>query len=255
MYVVLPAFWILLKRFRGVYVVLTVWLGATALAVVATQPLFPRMWHATIFPPMFIAGIVAYRILEERGGKSRSCPFSAYAWPGFILALFVLQVLLMGERSTESPLGAVLDSGICLLLAFSIPAFEQAHARWLVEPARLIARYSYGIYLLHLPALILVMRYLSFLPFVLKISAFVLLTGFLAFSSFHLIEDPLIKLSKRVTHTGSGRAGVGAHSPLLLIRAANSIPANSSESSSSMRIKAVLRARDATETLTEGEAG
>jgi hypothetical protein len=67
------------------------------------------------------------------------------------------------------------------------------------HPAQLIAKYSYGIYLLHVPALIFVMRFLPALPLTLKIAAFLALTALLSVACFHAIEHPLIQLGKHLT--------------------------------------------------------
>jgi hypothetical protein len=80
MYLVLPLFFAVLGRFKGLLPVLTVWLGSALLAVAATQPRLPRMFQSAVFPPMFIAGIVAYKLLEREPAEPRHRPFPAWAW-------------------------------------------------------------------------------------------------------------------------------------------------------------------------------
>ena len=111
----------------------------------------------------------------------------------------MLQCQLAGSHNFESQIGAGINAGICLLLAISIPAFGELSAKCLVHPAQQVAKYSYGIYLLHVPALIFVLRYLPGLPLVLKIVTFFALTALLSFVSFHALENPLIRLGKRLT--------------------------------------------------------
>jgi peptidoglycan/LPS O-acetylase OafA/YrhL/glycosyltransferase involved in cell wall biosynthesis len=199
MYLLLPLFFVLLRRFDQLFVVFSLWLGATTLALVATQPALPRLFHAAVFPPMFIAGMVAYKLLVRRPEGQRRFLFPSWLWPFFILGLFALQGWLVRENSFESPYGSVVNACICLALAVSIPAFDELCAGWVVVPAKQAAKYSYGIYLLHVPALVFVLRYLPGLPLTLKLAAFVGLTALLAFVSFHAIEDPLIRLGKRLT--------------------------------------------------------
>jgi peptidoglycan/LPS O-acetylase OafA/YrhL len=198
MYLVLPLFFLLLRRSPRLRVVFLLWLGAALLAVGFTHPALPRMFHAAIFPPMFIGGMVAYKLLSSQAQTPRRWALPAWAWPFFVLALFAVQSLLMGERSYESSPGAALDAIICLVLALAIPAFRELRAAWVVRPAQQIAKYSYGIYLLHVPALIFVLRYLPALPIALKIALFFALTGLMSVLSFHAIEDPLIRMGKRL---------------------------------------------------------
>lgn len=199
MYLLLPLFFVLLRRFDRIFVVFSLWLGATALALAATQPALPRLFHAAVFPPMFIAGMVAYKLLIRQPEQQRQFLFPSWAWPLLILGLFALQGWLVKWKSFESSYGSGINACICLALAVSIPAFGELHSAWAVVPAKQVAKYSYGIYLLHVPALVFVLRYLPELPLALKLAAFVGLTGLLAFVSFHAIEDPLIRLGKRLT--------------------------------------------------------
>lgn len=198
MYLVLPLFFLVLRRFDRLIIVFGIWAGSALLAVAATQPAMPRAFHGAIFPPMFIGGMVAYKLLERQAAGPRRRALPAGGWPLFVLGLFALQVWLMGARSYESPQGAGLDAGICITLALAIPAFRELRAGWIVRPAQQIAKYSYSVYLLHIPALIFVLSYLPGLPLAMKVIVFLALTTVLSFISFHVIEDPLIRLGKRL---------------------------------------------------------
>lgn len=203
MYLLLPLFYFVLRRFERLLPALWFWLGASALAFVCTSPMLPRTFHAAVFPPMFIGGMVAYQLLH-RQSESAQCGFGARRiaaglWPLFVLALFAVQGILMGWHSFESQTGSVINSCICLVLALAIPSFGELRARWLVRPAEQIAKYSYGIYLLHVPALELVFRAAPSLPLALKCLLFLLTTGTLSVAAYHLIEHPLIQLGKWLT--------------------------------------------------------
>ena len=201
MYLILPLFFVVLQRYDRIFVVFSLWLGATLLALAATQPALPRMFHAAVFPPMFIGGMVAYKLLKRRPTEPRRPALPSWAWPLFVLALFALQGLLVGKHSFESAHGALVNACICLTLAVAIPAFGELRAGWIVQPAKQVAKYSYSVYLLHVPALIFVLIYLPKLPWVLKFVVFLALTALLSFVSFHTIEDPLIRLGKRLTQS------------------------------------------------------
>jgi peptidoglycan/LPS O-acetylase OafA/YrhL/glycosyltransferase involved in cell wall biosynthesis len=203
MYLLLPPIFVLLRRCDRLFVVFPLWLGATLLALAATQPALPRFCHAAVFPPMFIGGMVAYKLLERRPKEPRRYTLPSWTWPMFILCLFALQGWLVKWNSFESSYGAGINACICLLLAVAIPAFDELSVPWIVRPAQQIAKYSYGIYLLHVPSLIFILRYLPALPLAFKIALFIALTTLFSFVSFHVIEDPLIRLGKRLTQAPS----------------------------------------------------
>ena len=188
-----------LRKFDGLYAVFALWLGATALALACARFAFLRLPHATMFPPMFIAGMVAYKLLVRRAAEQRHNALPRWAWPFFVLGLFALQAWLMGKHHIESPNGVVVDACICLTLGIAIPAFGELQACWIARPSQQVAKYSYGIYLLHIPALTFVLCYLPEMPLAMKAVLAIALTALLSFVSFHFIEDPLIRLGKRLT--------------------------------------------------------
>ncbi len=199
MYLLLPLFFVFLRRFGKLRFVFAVWTGSAVLSILATQPGLPRAFHAAVFPPMFIAGMVAYKLLLRQSDRQRPTQLPGWAWPLLVAGLFALQNCLAGEHDFESPIGAGINSCICLALALAIPAFTELRQGWMVRPAQEIAKYSYGVYLLHVPALIFVMRYLPALPLPLKIAAFLALTTLLSAACFQAIENPLIQLGKQLT--------------------------------------------------------
>lgn len=225
MYLLLPLFFLLLKRFDRIFVVFALWLGAALLALAFTQSALPRMFHAAIFPPMFISGMVAYKLLARRAKVPRRPLFSAWAWPFFILGLFAIEGLLVGAHGFESSHAAVVNACICLTLGVAIPVFGELRQRWIVAPAHQAAKYSYGVYLLHVPALVFVLRYLPSLPLVLKVTVFFALTALLSFVSFHAIEDPLIRLGKRLTQEARAAAASPLAAPGKFMQAATPSPA------------------------------
>jgi peptidoglycan/LPS O-acetylase OafA/YrhL len=204
MYLVLPLFFVVLKRFSSLYVVFTIW-GGTALLAVAASSLRVSHLHPEVFPPMFIAGMVAYKLLERRSAKPGSQGLPAWIWPFVVLGLFLLEAWLMRGRLYWTASGTIINSGICLALGVAIPVFKELQARWVVLPAQQIAKYSYGVYLLHVPAIVFVYSYLPGLAFALKIVASLALTACLAFVSFHAIENPLIQMGKRLTQPARAR--------------------------------------------------
>jgi peptidoglycan/LPS O-acetylase OafA/YrhL len=200
MYLVLPFFFAVLRRFNWLGTVFLIWLGATMLAVVGTQPQLSHMaW--TLFPPMFIAGMVSYRLLMRKSAQPRAYALPAWGWPLFVLILFVIEPLLVGGHEMYSPVSAAINSCNCFVLSLAIPSFHELTAGWIVRPAQQIAKYSYSVYLLHVPAIIFCFLYFPDLPLALKIPVALAFTALLSFVSFHVIEDPFIRLGKRLTQS------------------------------------------------------
>jgi peptidoglycan/LPS O-acetylase OafA/YrhL len=63
MYLVLPALFLLLKKSdRPLLLSLSIWVGLTTLAVSSTVFKVPSIFHAAIFPPMFLGGMIAFHL-------------------------------------------------------------------------------------------------------------------------------------------------------------------------------------------------
>ncbi len=209
MYLLLPLFYFVLRRYERLLPALWLWLGASVCAFLCTSPAMPRGFHAAVFPPMFIGGMVAYQLLHRQGESTRggfgARRIHAALWPLFILALFAVQGVLMGHHNFETQAGVLVDSLICLLLGLAIPSFTDLRSQWLTRPAEEIAKYSYGIYLLHVPAFEIVFRGLPHLPLAAKCALFLFTTAVLSVAAYHLLEHPLIQLGKRLTAEPAGK--------------------------------------------------
>jgi peptidoglycan/LPS O-acetylase OafA/YrhL len=202
MYLVLPLFYIVLRRFQWLGTVFLIWLAAFLLAVVGTQPQVPHL-GGTIFLPMFIAGMVAYRLLIQQQLHERRFALPSWGWPLFVMSLFVLAPLLVGPREIYDPVSAAVNGCTCFLVGFAIPSFRELTSGWIIHPAEQIAKYSYGVYLLHVPAIVFCFRFFPDLQIALKVAASLALTALLSFISFHVIEDPLIRMGKRLTQAAA----------------------------------------------------
>jgi peptidoglycan/LPS O-acetylase OafA/YrhL len=123
MYLVLPLFYIVLRRFQWLGTVFLIWAGSAILAVVGTQPRVPHLgW--SIFPPMFIAGMVAYRLLVRQEAQGHRFAVPAWAWPLVVLILFVVAPLLADGREIYTPAVAAINACNCFLLSLAIPYFQ-----------------------------------------------------------------------------------------------------------------------------------
>jgi len=181
MYAVLPAvFWFLRKRPMSRAIGLVALSAALAIAEALTFPGTDR-WITRYFP-CFLAGAMAYC----RYGSTPRWPWAI--WPAAIIALGVVYCLFQGLIPCEWL--------ACTALGLLVPMFHPAPGKLLSKASGLVARYSYGIYLSHVPLLWLCFQKLTALPVVARWLLFVALICSLPIGLYHMIEEPMIRLGK-----------------------------------------------------------
>lgn len=199
MYVALPLLFLLL-RCRPVKLLVAIW-GAS---IVAAYTL-PRLGDAfTIFKyvPCFLGGVMAWRLIRVR--DTRRLP--GWLWPAAIAA-----VSCVWMRANERYLPLFI-AVLGMSLGLAIPLFHEIQSKAIRTASQVVARYSYGIYLCHFPIMLYVMdsdrhHWFKFIPTMPTISHYrgpihpllvVLLTGAVSFVLYHGIEEPGIRLGRRV---------------------------------------------------------
>jgi peptidoglycan/LPS O-acetylase OafA/YrhL len=204
MYVVLPALFLVFRN-RPVWSLAVTWIGSLAIAFI--QPELGERFLIFRFVPCFLGGVIAWRLIRER---SRAM-LPGWVWP---LAVATISVVWMTARERSSSLNIAVF-GLCLGLA--IPFFREIQWSPAKVVSRIIARYSYGIYLTHFPIMLYVLsdpRYPMFkviheLPRLqhharpVYFTLIVVLTALASMAFYHFLENPGIhlgqKLSCRVT--------------------------------------------------------
>jgi peptidoglycan/LPS O-acetylase OafA/YrhL len=193
MYLVLPALFLLLKKSgRPILLTVAMWFGLTMLAVTVTAFKVPNAFHVAIFPPMFFGGIIAFHL----GFRIRP-RISSFFWLLIVPGLLVGRCLLLEGDLLQNPHNVAVNAIVCFLLGLSIPLFKAVRHPLLTHPAHAIAKYSYGIYLFHIPVLMCILKYFGQYPVLFKMGAFVVITYAAAVSSYQLVEHPLIQFGKR----------------------------------------------------------
>jgi peptidoglycan/LPS O-acetylase OafA/YrhL len=144
MYLFLPALYSVTNSPRPVLWTALICSGALATALVA--------WAASIdlsvfvFVPCFLPGVLAF-VLGRRY-QARLSPVVLFAG---IAAAAVATTALVQARVPETPL----FWGVCLIVGIAIPMCKQITSKPLARCAKVVATYSYGIYLTHVLALAL----------------------------------------------------------------------------------------------------
>jgi peptidoglycan/LPS O-acetylase OafA/YrhL len=199
MYVILPVLF-LIFRDRPVKFLAAFWGFSVALAFI--QPQLGERFLILRFVPCFLGGVIAWRLTRERD----TAQLPSWLWP---LAIATVSVIWMTAVEKYSPL-SIAAFGLCLGLA--IPRFREIQWKAAKTTSRIIARYSYGIYLTHFPIMLFVLsvpQYPYFkvirpLPQLKHYGRPVDLMMILAFTAlasvalFHLIENPGIRLGQKI---------------------------------------------------------
>jgi peptidoglycan/LPS O-acetylase OafA/YrhL len=193
MYLLLPLFFLFLKKTTTVRPV--IWLFIISAAVGLLQIEISYRLNIFSYIPCFSGGILAYQRMKEP-----RIALAAGLWPMSIVALTVVFLALPGSQ--VNPVKGWL---ICACAGFAIPNFRQISWQPVVTVSKLIARYSYGIYLSHLPIMWLVFRKLAgTVPAVGRWSLFVVLVIFVPVILYHCIEAPLIGAGAWLTKRSLG---------------------------------------------------
>jgi peptidoglycan/LPS O-acetylase OafA/YrhL len=186
MYALLPAIFLIARTRDPARV------GALYLLALGAALLLPRLsprFDMVAYAPCFLAGVVGFAMLDRWSPR-----IPAWAWPTFLAALAGVFVAL--EKASGGH-DILMQAGVCLAVGVAIPAFAQSTHVAFNRATHTIAKYSYGIYLFHLPALWLAF-YAAPLESRLAQSLVALATlAILAIGGYHLIEAPLIRSGAR----------------------------------------------------------
>jgi peptidoglycan/LPS O-acetylase OafA/YrhL len=186
MYLALPALYFF-ARARGLKAfLLVVWPLAVVTAVLCKK--VDASINVGLFAPCFVAGILCYLLLKPR----RPLPF--WMFPATLAGILAAYMIGYARIGMQAGLGIIAT----LVLAFAIPSFASMRARWLRRASHAVAKYSYGIYLFHVPCLWLTFGKLRFLGPAGCAVAFVALTTAVVVAAYHAVEAPMIAVGKKL---------------------------------------------------------
>lgn len=193
MYVMLPALFFFASRERKIWQLIVLW----ALAVVE---IFVYQHSAsntlpTVIPD-FLPGAVAYLAFSQFRPR----------FPGwtFLPCLILFLAIYMIRPST------IHSWPIMLVFGLTLPLFHQISHPAAIWLSQTIAKYSYGIYLWHSFGMKLSFHYLVSHSGFVKVSGELAFTAAASIASYHLIEEPLIKLGSRLARANDRREALVA---------------------------------------------
>jgi peptidoglycan/LPS O-acetylase OafA/YrhL len=191
MYLALPLCFVIARR--SVFEVLLLALAGMggALAFRAELPV-PGLWRLTmlVFVPCFMGGVLAYALLRRQ--TSRLSPRLT------LLAVALLMGAFFLARTRYESLAP--QWAFCLALGIIIANGREMASSIISRAGHVIAKYSYGIYLLHLPALWIAFVAFAGTPHVVQWVIFCIMLVVLPWSAFHAIERPGIGFAQRIVH-------------------------------------------------------
>ena len=199
MYAVLPLCFVVARK--GVRATLLLFVLAVVVGVLVRVE--PHLWRLSVglYGPCFVSGILAYALLR----RAPRAVIPPSLWPLVVLCVIAGAVLL--EATAGQP---VRGWFICLAIGLLIPFVRDMEPSRLTRYAAKVATYSYGIYLLHVPALIVVFVHGADWPSAVQWPAYLALVTTLALLGYHCIEKPGITLGKRVSARVASRHRKGA---------------------------------------------
>jgi peptidoglycan/LPS O-acetylase OafA/YrhL len=163
------------------------WAGFVAAVSIA----WAAGWSLSLleYVPCFLPGVLAYAL--GRRVKARFSPVVMFA----PVAVGVAAIpTLVASGVPQTPLLWVL----CAALGLSIPLCRQLDAAWLARAAKVVATYSYGIYLTHMLALWLGLVAMAAHHWTIQLGTSLIMLAGLAYAAYHGIEKHGIKLGVRL---------------------------------------------------------
>jgi len=190
MYLVLPFFFLMLNKVqeRKIFVVFAIWI--LAVFIIYVGALRGHNIDLIKFSPLFISGAITFILYKLNIKKLNPSYLILYC-----VALFMFFPVAVSFGIISLVLGwpAVLLLG--LILAFSV----EIKFALLAKLSKIVAQYSYAIYLVHFPLIDLIFRQADLQFELLRWTAFFLLLSLFSYLLHQWVELPCIRIGKKWT--------------------------------------------------------
>jgi peptidoglycan/LPS O-acetylase OafA/YrhL len=187
MYLLLPILFFFLRKNFAIWPLILFW----SMTLLLTRRVSPDQHNFGVAIGYFLPGAMAYV------GFGRWRP----KLPAWLLPIF------LGMGWAVFLVRASFHAGwyACLLLGLGLPMFRQFRSQWVTVPSKIIAKYSYGVYLTHPFAIVVGMYILRGHSLRVRLLAEVLLLVVLPALAYHLLEYPMIRIGSRVARRAETR--------------------------------------------------
>ena len=204
MYLVLPVCYFVLRRER-IWSLLLIWIVAILLLLTPSAAIH----YIVRWSPCFLAGVTVYAL--QKKFTVRFLP----AWM-FAAVLAIESVIYASAQMWAQSIGDYAQPVLfvnnwlaAVVIAWAILVSREISSKIVWNVAHKVAKYSYGIYLAHIPLLWLAFRALNPLfPFWIRITVFAITSMAVPVITYHLLEAPLTDWGRKVAArvTGSPRS-------------------------------------------------
>lgn len=193
MYLLLPGIYRLL---RGQYTTPILCAGALAISTLLlyAYPYETRYSFLSLFQyvPCFMPGVLAFWL-----SKKITPRLPAYWW--IFLLLTLTGIVVSGIAPDISWLPGWVRWWVPITVGFAIPVFKQLTQPALIGASRIIARYSYGVYVAHYFCIWVGLEKIGHGHPILGAVTFCALLTVIPVALYHAIEKPFINLGKKLT--------------------------------------------------------
>lgn len=197
MYLLLPGL-LVLTHVAGAHAwrwIIALWLGAVMLVLLVWM--LGLNFELVKYFPCFLPGVLAYCL--QKVPKNR---------PATVLFLPVCAGALVFPLLTGIGISATVLSWIfCLALGSLVPYCRDVKSVYWRQCGKTVARYSYGIYLVHVPILYLCFQYLDALPGVIAWPLFIAGVTLASYLAYHYVEKPGIAYGRALARRLGGQRG------------------------------------------------
>jgi peptidoglycan/LPS O-acetylase OafA/YrhL len=184
MYLFLPALFLFVRKTRSIMPIGILWLAAFFAAIPAEK--LDRLGYPNLveFAPFFLSGIIAYRLT-----KTRSLELPAWMFPAAAVAI---TALYLSEPT-------YMRGWVCsLLMGVCIPQFKEIAAHVAKTVFKVVARYSFGIYLAHFACIWLAFEACARMPIWFQFLVLFTTLASVPYVLYHAIEEPMIHAGARL---------------------------------------------------------
>ncbi|HUB28043.1 MAG TPA: acyltransferase [Terracidiphilus sp.] len=182
MYFLLPYLYFFVKRERRLWPFLMLWI-ATAIYDRATFPADDNTFVACM--PYFLSGVLAYLLFSRRVPQC--------------VPVVLMPVLLLGLLSAFMAHPSFRNGWfLTLITGLALPFFRPLRTKWIASISHQIAKYSYGIYLIHPFSIALGINYLHNYNLAFRIIVVISSLVALVVPAYHLLEKPMIDFGARL---------------------------------------------------------
>jgi peptidoglycan/LPS O-acetylase OafA/YrhL len=190
MYVVLPVLHRFARRSWGVAGLLAMIgvFSAIGFAIDATS----GHLNMAAYVPCFLSGVLCYAL-----GSQQRAILPAWLWSCFLLLIFVTYPLAhIGREGPVFWIGWI----VCLVLGLTINLFRESESSWINATSQHIAKYSYGLYLWHIPVFYLVFFVLAIRAPIMGAILSLGLTYAISMVTYHAVEEPMIRVGRMLSN-------------------------------------------------------